>query len=280
MHRVNAVRFLRVEGVSKAYGYVNALNDVSMDVDAGEIVGLVGDNGAGKSTLVKVMAGAHRPDEGAIFVDGERVEFHSPLDARKQGIETVYQDLALAPDLPVWANLFLGREEYVPGPGRMIGWLNKKEMRRRARDELGRLQIPIADVDVAVDDLSGGQRQAVAVARTIAWGKRLVMLDEPTASLGVEEQEKVGALVRRLAEDGIAVLLVSHNLAQVLELAQRVVVLRHGRRVAVRSIEETTREEIVSLITGAIDGDPADDPLHRATHLSPGRRRGKTPSRS
>lgn len=280
MHRADAVSFLQVEGVSKAYGYVNALNDVSMDVDAGEIVGLVGDNGAGKSTLVKVIAGAHRPDEGAIFVDGERVEFHSPLDARKQGIETVYQDLALAPDLPVWANLFLGREEYVTGPGRMIGWLNKKEMRRRARDELGRLQIPIADVDVAVDDLSGGQRQAVAVARTIAWGKHLVMLDEPTASLGVEEQEKVGALVRRLAEDGIAVLLVSHNLAQVLELAQRVVVLRHGRRVAVRSIEETTREEIVSLITGAIDGDPADDPLHRAMDSSPGRPRGKTPSRS
>jgi ABC-type sugar transport system ATPase subunit len=258
MQRVNSTPLLQVEGVSKAYGYVNALIDMSMDVDAGEIVGLVGDNGAGKSTLVKVIAGAHRPDEGAIFVGGEEVEFHSPLDAREQGIETVYQDLALAPDLPVWANLFLGREEYVPGPGRRVGWMNKKEMRKRAQDELERLQIPIADVDVAVDDLSGGQRQAVAVARSIAWGKQLVMMDEPTANLGVEEQEKVAGLVRKLAEDGIAVLLVSHNLAQVLELAQRIVVLRHGRRVALRSIEETTREEIVSLITGAIDGDPPD----------------------
>jgi simple sugar transport system ATP-binding protein len=258
MHRVDGAPLLQVDGVSKAYGYVSALIDVSMDVDASEIVGLVGDNGAGKSTLVKVIAGAHRPDEGAIFVDGEEVEFHSPLDAREQGIETVYQDLALAPDLPVWANLFLGREEYVPGPGRVVGWMNKKGMRRRAQDELRRLQIPIADVDVPVDDLSGGQRQAVAVARSIAWGKRLVMMDEPTVSLGVEEQEKVAGLVRRLAEDDIAVLLVTHNLAQIIELAQRVVVLRHGRRVAVRSIEETTREEIVALITGAIDGDPVE----------------------
>jgi simple sugar transport system ATP-binding protein len=258
MHRVDGAPLLQVDGISKAYRYVSALIDVSMDVDAGEIVGLVGDNGAGKSTLVKVIAGAHSPDEGAIFVDGEEVEFHSPLDAREQGIETVYQDLALAPDLPVWANLFLGREEYVPGLGRVVGWMNKKGMRRRAQDELRRLQIPIADVDVPVDDLSGGQRQAVAVARSIAWGKRLVMMDEPTASLGVEEQEKVAGLVRRLAEDDIAVLLVTHNLAQIVELAQRVVVLRHGRRVAVRSIEETTREEIVALITGAIDGDPAE----------------------
>jgi ABC-type sugar transport system ATPase subunit len=255
MHQVNGAPLLQVEGVSKAYGHVNALIDVSMDVVAGEILGLVGDNGAGKSTLVKVIAGAHRPDEGAIFVGGQQVEFHSPLDAREQGIETVYQDLALAPDLPVWANLFLGREVYVRGPGRMVGWMNKKEMRKRAQAELGRLQIPIADVEVVVEDLSGGQRQAVAVARSIAWGKRLVMMDEPTANLGVEEQEKVAALARRLAEDDIAVLLVSHNLAQVLELAHRVVVLRHGRRVAVRSVEETTREEIVALITGAIDGD-------------------------
>jgi ABC-type sugar transport system ATPase subunit len=237
---------------------VQALVDVSMHVDAGEIVALVGDNGAGKSTLVKMVAGADRPDEGAILVSGEEVEFHGPLDARERGIETVYQDLALAPDLSVWANLFLGREQYVRGPGRIVGWMNKRVMRQRAQTELARLQIPIPDVDVAVDDLSGGQRQAVAVARSIAWGRRLVMMDEPTASLGVEEQEKVAALVRGLAEHQLAVLLVSHNLAQVFELAQRVVVLRCGRRVAVRSIETTTREEIVGLITGAIDADPTE----------------------
>ncbi|MDX6597700.1 MAG: simple sugar transport system ATP-binding protein [Gaiellales bacterium] len=254
-HRTGAA-LLEVRGVSKAYGHLQALIDVSMHLHAGEIVALVGDNGAGKSTLVKMIAGAHRPDQGAILVSGEEVEFRTPLDAREQGIETVYQDLALAPDLSVWANLFLGREQYVRGPGRIVGWMNTRSMRQHARAELARLQIPIPDVDVPVDELSGGQRQAVAVARGIAWGRRLVMLDEPTASLGVEEQENVALLVRRLAEDQLAVLLVSHNLAQVFELAQRVVVLRRGRRVAVRPIEKTTREEIVGLITGAIDGDP------------------------
>jgi ABC-type sugar transport system ATPase subunit len=254
----NPAALLEVRGVSKAYGHVQALIDVSMHVDAGEIVALVGDNGAGKSTLVKMIAGADRTDRGAILVSGEEVEFRSPLDARERGIETVYQDLALAPDLSVWSNLFLGREQYVRGPGRIVGWMDKRAMRQRAQAELVRLQIPIPDVDVAVDDLSGGQRQAVAVARSIAWGRRLVMMDEPTASLGVEEQENVAALVRGLAKHQLAILLVSHNLAQVFELAQRVVVLRHGRRVAVRSIEKTTREEIVGLITGAIDGDPAE----------------------
>jgi ABC-type sugar transport system ATPase subunit len=254
----DAIPLLEVRGVSKAYGHVQALIDVDMQVDAGEIVALVGDNGAGKSTLVKLIAGAHRTDQGAILVSGEEVELRGPLDAREQGIETVYQDLALAPDLSVWANLFLGREQYVRGPGRVVGWMNKQAMRQRAQAELVRLQIPIPDVDVAVDDLSGGQRQAVAVARSVAWGRRLVMMDEPTASLGVEEQERVAALVRRLAEQGLGVLLVSHNLAQVFELAQRVVVLRRGRRVAARSIEMTTREEIVGLITGALDGDPPE----------------------
>jgi ABC-type sugar transport system ATPase subunit len=253
----NGAALLEVRGVSKAYGHVQALIDVSMHVEAGEIVGLVGDNGAGKSTLVKTIAGAQRPDEGVIFVSGEEVELGSPSEARERGIETVYQDLALAPDLSVWANLFLGREHYVRGPGRLVGWMNKRVMRQRAQAELARLQIPIPDVDVVVDELSGGQRQAVAVARSIAWGKRLVMMDEPTASLGVEEQEKVAELVRRLAEHQLAVLFVSHNLAQVFELARRIVVLRQGRRVAVRSREKTTREEIVGLITGAIDGDPA-----------------------
>jgi ABC-type sugar transport system ATPase subunit len=254
----NGAPLLEVRGVSKAYGHVQALVDGSMHVDAGEIVALVGDNGAGKSTLVKMVAGADRPDEGAILVSGEEVEFHGPLDARERGIETVYQDLALAPDLSVWANLFLGREQHVRGPGRIVGWMNKRAMRQRARAELVRLQIPIPDVDVPVENLSGGQRQAVAVARSIAWGKRLVMMDEPTASLGVEEQENVAALVRSLAEHRVAVVLVSHNLAQVFELADRVVVLRRGRRVAVRPIGKTTREEIVGLITGAVDGDPPE----------------------
>jgi simple sugar transport system ATP-binding protein len=247
---------LEVRGISKAYGHVQALRDVSLHVDAGEIVALVGDNGAGKSTLVKIIAGADRADQGAILVAGEEVELRAPLDARERGIETVYQDFALAPDLSVWANLFLGRERYVRGPGRIVGWMDKRAMRERAQAELLRLQISLPDVDLPVEDLSGGQRQAVAVARSIAWGRRLVVMDEPTASLGVEEQEKVAGLVRRLAEQQLAVLLISHNVAQVFELAQRVVVLRRGRRVASRSVEQTTREEIVGLITGAVDGDP------------------------
>jgi ABC-type sugar transport system ATPase subunit len=247
---------LEVRGISKAYGHVQALRDVSLHVDAGEIVALVGDNGAGKSTLVKIIAGADRADQGAVLVAGEEVELRAPLDARERGIETVYQDFALAPDLSVWANLFLGRERYVRGPGRIVGWMDKRAMRERAQAELLRLQISLPDVDLPVEDLSGGQRQAVAVARSIAWGRRLVVMDEPTASLGVEEQEKVAGLVRRLAEQQLAVLLISHNVAQVFELAQRVVVLRRGRRVAIRSVEQTTREEIVGLITGAVDGDP------------------------
>jgi ABC-type sugar transport system ATPase subunit len=241
--------------MSKAYGHVQALVDVSLTVVSGEVLALVGDNGAGKSTLVKIIAGAHTPDEGLMLIAGEQVEFDSPLDARRLGIETVYQDLALASDLSVWANLFLGRELYVRGPGRLVGWMDKKTMRRRAREELTRLRISIPDVDAVVDDLSGGQRQAIAVARTIAWGRKLVMMDEPTASLGVEEQTKVAGLVRTLAEQKLGVLLVSHNLAQVFELANRIVVLRHGRRVAVRRVQETTREEIVGLITGALEGD-------------------------
>jgi simple sugar transport system ATP-binding protein len=251
---------LEVRGVSKAYGHVQALMDVSMHVDAGEIVALVGDNAAGKSTLVKMIAGAHRPDAGTILVAGEEVDFHAPLDARERGIETVYQDLALAPDLSVWANLFLGREQYVRGPGRIVGWMNRRAMRDRAQAELARLQIPIPDVDARIADLSGGQRQAVAVARSVAWGRRLVMMDEPTASLGVEEQERVSTLLRTLTEHDLGVLLVSHNLTQVFELAHRVVVLRRGRRVAARCIEETSREEIVGLITGAVDGDALMEP--------------------
>jgi ABC-type sugar transport system ATPase subunit len=145
---------------------------------------------------------------------------------------------------------------YVSGPGRFLGWMDKRTMRRRAHEELVRLKITIPDVNVIADDLSGGQRQAVAVARTVAWGRKLVMMDEPTASLGVEEQEKVGGLVRTLAEHNLPVLLVSHNIAEVFEIADRIVVLRHGRRVASRSVQETSREEIVGLITGALDGDP------------------------
>jgi simple sugar transport system ATP-binding protein len=241
---------LEVRGVSKAYGHVQALLDVSMHVDAGEIVALVGDNGAGKSTLVKMIAGAHGPDQGAILVSGEDLEFHSPLGARERGIETVYQDLALAPDLSVWANLFLGREQYVRGPGRIVGWMDKRRMRESARAELVRLQIPISDVDVAVDALSGGQRQAVAVARAVHSAPRLVLMDEPTAALGVVETRRVEDLIRRMRHRGCAILIVSHSLDQVFRLADRICVLRRGKEVGIRHTADTTGDEIVSMITG------------------------------
>jgi ABC-type sugar transport system ATPase subunit len=250
MSERNPAPLLEVRGVSKAYGHVQALSDVSMHVEAGEIVALVGDNGAGKSTLVKMIAGAHGPDRGAILVSGEEVGFHSPLGARERGIETVYQDLALAPDLSVWANLFLGREQYVRGPGRVVGWMDKRGMRQRAQAELVRLHIPISDVDVAVDDLSGGQRQAVAVARAVHSAPRLVLMDEPTAALGVAETLRVEDLIRLMRDRGRAILIVSHSLDQVFRLADRICVLRHGKQVGIRRTADTTGDEIVSMITG------------------------------
>jgi simple sugar transport system ATP-binding protein len=253
---------LETKGLSKWYGHVEALRGVDLRIYPGEVVALVGDNGAGKSTFVKTVAGVHLADEGELFLNGERVRFRSPLDARRSGIETVYQDLALANDLTVWGNLFLGREIRVKGRARSLGWMDKRAMRERAREELGRLRITIDSVDARIEDLSGGQRQAVAVARSMTWGRKLVMMDEPTANLGVEQGEKVARLVRTLAGHRIAVLLISHNLSQVFALADRVVVLRHGRIVADRRTGATSKEQVVGWITGALaeDGDGQVNP--------------------
>jgi simple sugar transport system ATP-binding protein len=246
---------LETRGISKWYGNIQALDRVDLRVHAGEVVALVGDNGAGKSTFVKTIAGVHQPDEGEIRLSGRTINFYSPLDARQKGVETVYQDLALANDLSVWGNLFLGREIIVSGIGRVFGWMDKRAMRDRARQELERLRINIGSIDARVENLSGGQRQATAVARSATWGKKLVMMDEPTANLGVEQGEKVAGLVRTLVEQSIGVLLISHNLAQVFSLADKIVVLRHGRVAAERRTEATTKEEVVGWITGALDSD-------------------------
>ena len=190
---------VEVRNLAKRYGSVHALRDVNMKLHAGEIVGLVGDNGAGKSTLVNLIAGALQPTSGSILLDGKPVSFRSPIEARAAGIETVYQDLALAPDLSIWANMFLGREKVVAGPLGWLGWLDRKTMMAKTAEDLERTRIRIASVGSRVGRLSGGQRQAVAVSRAVAWGSRVVLMDEPTAALGVEQQARVGELIQTVA---------------------------------------------------------------------------------
>ena len=242
---------IEVRGVTKRYGALTALHGVDLSLHPGEIVGLVGDNGAGKSTLVKIVSGAISPTSGELYVDGRSVSFRSPLEARRQGIETVYQDLALTPDLTVAENMFLGRELRRRGPLRLTRMLDRRRMNRQSREQLERLRIRIDAVNVLATSLSGGQRQAVAVARAVAWGRRVILMDEPTAALGVEEQEKVAELIAEVRHGGIPVLLVSHNIPQVHDICDRIVVLYHGRAVADLTKDETDVEEIVRWITGA-----------------------------
>jgi fructose transport system ATP-binding protein len=243
---------LAATGISKAFGHVEALRGVDIELHAGEVLALVGDNGAGKSTLIKILSGALQPDEGDILVDGERVVLHGPNTARSNGIETVYQDLAIVPMFDVAENLFLGRELRLGGAlGRILPFIDKRAMRRQAREHLQTLNIGIASVRQRVETLSGGQRQAVAVARAPAFGRRVVILDEPTAALGVRETAAVMDVIRRINEQGLAIILISHNLPQVLELSDRVMVLRAGRKVGDVKTRETDVEQIVRLITGA-----------------------------
>ncbi len=242
---------IEMRSVCKHYGRTEALSDVSLALRPGEVVAVVGDNGAGKSTLVNILSGSLTPSSGTILLGGREVSFHSPLDARRQGIETVYQDLALVPHLSVWANLFLGREQRVRGPLRWVGWLDKKGMAKQSAEELARTRIKIGSVQTTCNSMSGGQRQAVAVARAVAWGSRTLLLDEPTASLGVAQQKEVGELIRAVRDRGIPVLIVSHNLPQVHSLADRILVLLHGRLVADLATTDTSVEQTVLWITGA-----------------------------
>jgi len=247
----SAEPLLQVVNVSKSYGHIRALTDVSFDVGAGEVVGLVGDNGAGKSTLVNIIAGAIRPSSGTLRIDGREVHFSSALDARMAGIEAVYQDLALALDLDIWANIFLGREILRPGLLGRLGVLNKPAMRERAARGLGRTGIRVGSIRTPCRSLSGGQRQAVAVARGLIWGSRLLLMDEPTAALGVEQQAKVGELIGAVRAQGIPVVLVSHNMPQVHAICDRIVVLFRGRKVTDRDARSMTIEDTIASITGA-----------------------------
>jgi fructose transport system ATP-binding protein len=244
---------LEGRGLVKRYGRVTAMDGADFELAAGEVLAVVGDNGAGKSTLIKTLSGAVIPDEGQIFVDGEPVRFHGPLDARKHGIETVYQDLALAPAQDIATNMFLGREKRRAGPlGTALRLLDSKGMRAEARRVLDELGIDIKSMTQPVETLSGGQRQGVAVARAAAFGTRVVIMDEPTAALGVAESAKVLALIGRIRDRGLPVVLISHNMPHVFEIADRVHVHRLGRRVAVVSPETHTMNEVVGLLTGAL----------------------------
>ena len=242
---------LSVENVCKNYGSVRALDDVSFTVHAGEVVGLVGDNGAGKSTVISIIAGAIPPTSGEIYFRGRRAPVGQPADVRLMGVEVVYQDLALGLDLDIADNVFLGREVVRRGLLGRLGFLDRKRMRSQADAMLKELDLRVPGLGRPVRHLSGGQRQGVAVARASAWADSLLLLDEPTAALGVEQQGEVAEMVRRASGNGIGVLLISHNMPQVLELCSRVVVLWHGRVVANVSGDDLHSEELLRWITGA-----------------------------
>ncbi|MEV0385661.1 ATP-binding cassette domain-containing protein [Nonomuraea sp. NPDC050643] len=246
----NDTPLLETHEVSLAFGSVRALADVSLTLRRGEITALVGDNGAGKSTLVRCVSGIHRPQSGRIVFDGAETDFRSPEDAREAGIETVHQNLALVEDLTVWQNLFLNREIVRRlGP---IALLDRRAMQARAREMVSTLAVNVPAVKSRVRRLSGGQRQAVAICRAAGFSSKLVIMDEPTAALGVQETARVEELILGLRDEGHAVLLISHNFAQVMRLSQQVWVMRAGQCVGGRRTSETTGEEIVALITGAL----------------------------
>jgi D-xylose transport system ATP-binding protein len=241
---------LELEGVSKRFGPVQALDRVDFAVHGGEVVGLVGDNGAGKSTLVKAIAGIHSPDAGLMKFEGEEVTVSRPQDATELGIATVYQDLALCDNLDVVANIFLGQEEVSSGPAHATRQLDEAKMEHRAGELLSSLAVTIPSLRTEVGTLSGGQRQQVAVARSLLGEPRVVLLDEPTAALGVPQTKQVLELISRLRERGLGVVVISHNLANVFEVADRIVVLRLGKSAGDFQAEQTTEEHVVAAITG------------------------------
>ena len=243
---------LVARGVSKRFGAVEALVDVDFDVDAGEVVALVGDNGAGKSTLIKAIAGVQPADTGEYWIDGRRVSIRTPTDAARAGIATVYQDLALCDNLDVVANLYLGSEPVEPGLGRVRRSLDETAMERRTRELLASLSVTTLDSPRAqVGTLSGGQRQAVAIARSLVTHPRILILDEPTAALGVVQTAQVLSLIEHLRGQGLAILVISHNLDNVFHVADRISVLRLGRHVATFDRRRAAREDVVAAITGA-----------------------------
>jgi ABC-type sugar transport system ATPase subunit len=259
----NGTPILQMRGINKSFGPVHVLKQVNFAAYPGQVTALVGDNGAGKSTLLKVLSGAVIPDGGSIEVEGEAVDFRRPTDALAAGIETVYQDLALVDTMSAVQNVYLGREELSSNPIlKALNIVNDRGMRARSREVLAELGVGIQSVNVSVKGMSGGQRQCLAIARALLWGRSIVILDEPTAALGVRESQQVLDLIGRLREHGVSVILVSHNMQQLHTVADRVTVMRLGRSVAVRDIADVTAQDIVGLITGAL---PADVPTPEDT---------------
>jgi ABC-type sugar transport system ATPase subunit len=244
---------LSVKNLVKRFGGLTAVNHVSLDVNPGEVVGLVGDNAAGKSTLIKCISGVYQPEEGEIYFEGRRVHFSRPIDARKAGIETIYQDLALAGNLHVGANIFMGREIKKRYLGGLIRVLDEDFMLAESQKVLDTLEIRFPSLIQQIEKLSGGQRQAVAIARAVYWQAKLMIMDEPTNNLGVVEQRKVLELIQKLREQSVPVILISHTLPDVFAVTDRIVVMHRGRKVAEKRTSETNSPEIVQYMVGALD---------------------------
>lgn len=241
---------LSVNNVSKRFGGTKASSNLSLDLHAGEVLALAGDNGAGKSTLIKMIAGVHQPDRGEIRFAGETISKRSPQEVRDLGIETIYQDLALADNLDVGINIFLGRERMKRVFGLPV--LDRKHMREEARGALKHLGIQLNDLSMPVQFLSGGQRQAIAISRAVYWQAKVIIMDEPTAALGVPEQREVKALIKKLKSQGVAIILISHNLSDIFEVSDRIFVLERGRKAGERLISETNEDEVVAMMMGRV----------------------------
>lgn len=240
---------LEVRNLSKNFGPVQALNDLTMHVGAGEVVALAGDNGAGKTTLIKAISGVYRPSSGSVLLEGQEVSFASPQEARERGIETIYQDLALADNLSIGANIFLGREPMTKRFG-FLPVLDRKKMAQAAKETMALLDFHVNRMEAPVSNFSGGQRQAVAIGRAVYWNARILIMDEPTAALGVPEQRKVISLIHQLKAQGRGVIFISHNLQDIFAVSDRIVVLRRGVMAGERRIADTTHDEVVKLMVG------------------------------
>jgi fructose transport system ATP-binding protein len=250
----NPTLVMQARGLTKRYGHVTALDGCDFELRAGEILAVIGDNGAGKSSLIKVLSGATVPDEGEIRLDGQPVHFKSPIDARRAGIETVYQELAVAPAMSIAENLFLGRELLRPGVlGTFLRVLDKKAMLDQAVARMNELKVGIRSMTQPVETLSGGQRQCVAVSRAAAFAQHVVIMDEPTAALGVKEGNMVLELIRRVRDKGLPVILISHNMPHVFEIADRIHIQRLGRRAAVVNPKQIGMSDAVAVMTGAME---------------------------
>ena len=247
---------LEARHITRNFGAVVALADAPLQLNRNEVLGLVGDNGAGKSTLLKILSGILSASGGEIYIDSRQVHLRRAQDALDAGIETVYQDLALVDTMSAYQNIYLGREELSKNPiARFFNLVDDRQMRAKAREVLNSLKVKVPSINVSVRGMSGGQRQCLAIARALLWGRRIVILDEPTAALGVRETEQVLEVIRDLRKHNVSVIIVSHNMQQMMSVADRITVMRLGRTIATRVVKDTQVSEIVGLITGAIAGD-------------------------